>query len=46
MVPIKAPNLVKCAVGYAGLYDLVGRFSQDGIKGDTQLTNWFAYVYG
>lgn len=46
MVPIKAPNLVKCAVGYAGLYDLVGRFSQDGIKGDTQLTNWLRTFMG
>ena len=40
MVPIKAPSLVKCAVGYSGRYDLVSRFSQASNKGEEQNINW------
>lgn len=32
MAPIRAPGLFKCAVGYAGIYDMAMRYT----KGDTQ----------
>ncbi len=46
MVPIKAPSLVKCAVGYSGRYDLVARFSQGNIKGETKSINWLKQYMG
>ncbi|WMW81121.1 S9 family peptidase [Undibacterium cyanobacteriorum] len=46
MVPVKAPNLVKCAIGYAGLYDLAGRYDQEGIKGETRMLNWLNIFMG
>lgn len=46
MIPVRDPSLVKCAVGYAGLYDLVGRYSQSGIKGEKQGVNWLKRFMG
>lgn len=46
MVPIKAPSLVKCAVGYSGRYDLVSRFSQASNKGEEQNINWLKRFMG
>lgn len=46
MVPIKAPSMVKCAVGYSGRYDLVSRFSQGSNKGETQTINWLKKYMG
>ena len=46
MVPVKAPSLVRCAVGYSGRYDLVSRYSQDVTKESKKVENWLRKYMG
>lgn len=40
LVSAREPSLVKCAVGYAGLYDLVSIYAMDDVKSEKQASNW------
>jgi dipeptidyl aminopeptidase/acylaminoacyl peptidase len=46
MLPVREPAMFKCSVGYAGRYDLVTKYDQKGIKGDTRLTNFLVTTMG
>jgi dienelactone hydrolase len=46
MLPIREPALFKCAIGYAGVYDLSYIFKEDRTKGSVQATNFFKKVLG
>ena len=46
MLPVREPAMFKCSVGYAGRYDLVTRYDQQGIKGDTRATNFLIKTMG
>ncbi|MEN9865007.1 MAG: hypothetical protein RL748_597 [Pseudomonadota bacterium] len=46
MLPIREPAMFKCAIGYAGVYDLSYIFKEDRTKGSKQATNFFKRVLG
>jgi dienelactone hydrolase len=46
MLPVRAPGLFKCSVGYAGLYDLASRYEQKRIKGKIQSINYLIKTMG
>jgi dienelactone hydrolase len=46
MVAIRAPGLFKCAVGYAGLYDLPLTYSEDDTIWSKQTFNYLVKVIG
>lgn len=46
MLPVREPAMFKCSVGYAGRYDMVTKYDQRGIKGDTRGTNFLKMTMG
>ncbi|QRN55751.1 S9 family peptidase [Dyella caseinilytica] len=46
MTVIRAPNLFKCAVGYAGIYDLAMMYDKGDIKGDDSGINYLKAAIG
>ncbi|HEU4373282.1 MAG TPA: S9 family peptidase [Telluria sp.] len=46
MLPVREPAMFKCSVGYAGRYDMITKYDQRGIKGDTRLTNYLIRTMG
>ena len=46
MLAVREPEMFKCAVGYAGRYDLSSKYDGEGIKGNTQLTNLLKKTIG
>lgn len=46
MVSAREPSMVKCAVGYAGLYDLLSLYKREDIKNEKQSTNWLNSMMG
>jgi dipeptidyl aminopeptidase/acylaminoacyl peptidase len=41
MLPVRAPGMFKCAVGYSGRYDLPSRFTQHGASSNAKRTKNF-----
>jgi dipeptidyl aminopeptidase/acylaminoacyl peptidase len=46
MLPIRAPELFKCAVGYAGAYDLEYMYQEPRVKLSPRITNFYKHVIG
>lgn len=46
MLEINQPGLLRCVVGYAGLYDLNTLFEKKGIPSDKYLSNYFKKAVG
>jgi dienelactone hydrolase len=46
MLPVRAPSMFKCSVGYAGRYDLASKYDDEGVKGDKQITNFYIKSMG
>ena len=46
MTPIRAPGMFKCAVGYAGIYDLALMYDKGDIKGHDTGQNYLALAIG
>ncbi|MBY0572546.1 MAG: S9 family peptidase, partial [Undibacterium sp.] len=46
MLAIKEPTLFKCAVGYAGIYDLASIYTQEKEKASTKTTHYFEKTMG
>lgn len=46
MISARESKLVKCAVGYAGLYDLTSLHKRDDIRVEKQKTNWLNNMMG
>ena len=46
MLPVRAPDMFKCAVGYSGRYDMITKYDQKGIKGDARATNFLIASMG
>ena len=46
MLPIRAPGLFRCAVGYAGVYELPLMFKDERTDGDKKIKNYFTEFVG
>jgi dipeptidyl aminopeptidase/acylaminoacyl peptidase len=47
MLPVRAPDMFKCAVGYSGRYDLPSKFTQNGASSSrTQSNNFLKKTLG
>lgn len=46
MLPIREPDMFKCTVGMAGLYDLPSRYKQDAFVGNNQAKNYVIKTMG
>ena len=46
MLPVRAPAMFKCAVGYSGIYYLPHAYTTDRLIGDKQAKNYLAKVMG
>ena len=46
MLPVREPSMFKCAVGYAGRYDLHSRFTQDSYRGEKRAQRFLARTMG
>jgi len=46
MIASREPTMLKCAVGYAGLYDLLSLYKRDDIRAEKQSTNWLSTNMG
>lgn len=46
MLPVRAPAMFKCSVGYSGRYDLAARYDEDNFKGKTRETNFLIKTMG
>jgi dienelactone hydrolase len=46
MLPIRAPGMFKCAVGYAGRYDLVVKETEEGVLGEKAVQAWIRKYVG
>ena len=46
MTPIRAPGMFKCAVGYAGIYDLAMMYDKGDIKGHDSGVNYLDLAIG
>jgi len=46
MLPVREPQMFKCAVGYSGRYHLPSKYSQDNIAGDIQAKNYLIKTLG
>ena len=46
MTPIRAPGMFKCAVGYAGIYDLSLMYDKGDIKGRDSGVNYLELAIG
>jgi dipeptidyl aminopeptidase/acylaminoacyl peptidase len=46
MLPVRAPSMFKCSVGYSGLYYLPAVYTQDSMSGDKQGKNYFIRTMG
>ena len=46
MLPIREPGMFKCAVGYAGVFDLAYLFKDDNVKAEKSFKNFLTKVLG
>jgi dipeptidyl aminopeptidase/acylaminoacyl peptidase len=46
MLPVREPAMFKCSVGHSGRYDMITKYDQRGIKGNTQATNFLIKTMG
>ncbi|MDL2357821.1 MAG: prolyl oligopeptidase family serine peptidase [Pseudomonadota bacterium] len=46
MLPVRAPTMFKCTVGYSGRYDLAARYDEEAFKGKTRATNYLIKTVG
>lgn len=46
MLPVREPSMFKCAIGYAGRYDLATIYDKRGIKGNARFTNFYIKSLG
>ena len=46
MVAVRAPGLLRCAVGYAGVYDLAHIYEEEEVRASKRRQNYFARVIG
>lgn len=46
MVAVRAPGLLRCAVGYAGIYDLPHKYEEERVRQSKRLQSYFARVIG
>lgn len=46
MLPVREPGMFKCAVGYAGLYNLASVYTQDSASGDVRGKKYFIKTLG